>query len=81
MWSCVCVPKTGTSLLLLEELQKGPAVLRLSYLADVEEPRLVDKRVNALKRQISAAWQDLDCCYELAIETEVHWRRGGPPSW
>ena len=28
--------------LLLEELQKGPAVLRLSYLADVEDERLVD---------------------------------------
>jgi uncharacterized repeat protein (TIGR01451 family) len=72
MWQ----PRLG---LLLEELQKGPAVLRLSYLADVEEPRLVDRRVKALKRQIENAWKGLACCYELAIETEVHWRLGGPP--
>ena len=70
-------PRLG---LLLEELQKGPAVLRLSYLADVEEPQLVDRRVKALKRQIENAWKAQDCCYELAIETEVHWRLGGPPN-
>jgi uncharacterized repeat protein (TIGR01451 family) len=72
MW----VPRIG---LLLEELQKGPALLRLSYLADVEDPRLVDQRVKALKRRIAKQWSDLDCCYQLAIETDVHWRLGKPP--
>ena len=32
--------------LLLEELQKGPAILRLSYLADVEDPKLVERRID-----------------------------------
>lgn len=77
--------------LLLEELQKGPAVLRLSYLADIEDPRLVEQRMDVLKQQITQAWTEFtrhspDCsartaphCYQLAIEPEVFWRRGGPP--
>jgi len=65
--------------LLLEELQKAPAVLRLSYLADVEEPALVERRMEAVRSQIAQAWQAMNCCYELAIEPEVFWRRGGPP--
>ena len=65
--------------LLVEELQKSPAVLRLSYLADIEDASLVDKRLAKLKDDIMVAWQDLNCCYELAIEPEVFWRLGGPP--
>jgi len=65
--------------LLLEELQKAPAVLRLSYVADVEEEPLVEKRLKKLKDDIMVAWQELNCCYELVIEPEVFWRLGGPP--
>jgi uncharacterized repeat protein (TIGR01451 family) len=81
--------------LLMEELQKGPAVLRLSYLADVEDARLVEQRMDALKKEIMASWkalagQDLpcsessstgaaNCSYQLTIEPEVFWRRGAPP--
>jgi uncharacterized repeat protein (TIGR01451 family)/fimbrial isopeptide formation D2 family protein len=72
MWQ----PRLG---LLVEELQKSPAVLRLSYLADVEDPNLVDRRVKRIKAQISEMWTELNCCYELVIEPEVHWRLGGPP--
>jgi hypothetical protein len=25
------------------------------------------------------AWNELDCCYELDVESEIHWRLGGPP--
>jgi hypothetical protein len=64
--------------LLLEELQKGPAVLRLSYVADLEPEDLVDRRVKALKSQIAAQWEEINCCYELVIEPEVYWRQGGP---
>ena len=70
-------PRIG---LLLEELQNGPAVLRLSYVADVESEALVDARLEVLKDQIMTAWEDLDCCYELVIEPEIHWRLGGPPA-
>lgn len=65
--------------LLMEELQKGPAVLRLSYLADVEDERLVKTRMDAMKQQIMQSWQALNCCYRLTIEPEVFWRRGGSP--
>ena len=66
--------------LLLEELQKGPAVLRLSYLADVEDPKLVEQRVEAMTQLVSSAWGDLHCCYKLVVEHEVFWRTGKPPS-
>jgi uncharacterized repeat protein (TIGR01451 family) len=65
--------------LLMTELQKAPAVLRLSYLADVEDAALVEKRVEALRIQISESWEALNCCYQLAIEPEVFWRLGAPP--
>ncbi len=62
--------------LLLKELRKAPSVLRLSYLADVENKGLVEERLNALKKEISGKW---DGGYRLTIETEVFWRRGSPP--
>jgi len=65
--------------LLLEQLQKAPAVLRLTYLADVEDARLVDRRVEAVKSQITAGWAAMNCCYRLSIEREIFWRLGGPP--
>ena len=65
--------------LLLAELRKAPAVLRLSYVADVESEALVEQRLDALKDQITEAWEELDCCYELVVEPEVYWRLGGPP--
>ncbi len=69
-------PRIG---LLLNELRKAPATLRLSYVADVENADLVDRRMKAVKQQIMDAWQELDCCYQLTIEPEVFWRLGGPP--
>jgi len=69
------VPRVG---MLLEELQKAPAILRLSYVADVEPEALVEQRLKSLKSEISDAWEELNCCYELVIEPEIHWRLGGP---
>ncbi len=69
------VPRVG---MLLEELQKAPAILRLSYVADVEPEALVEERLSSLKSEISNAWEELNCCYELVIEPEIHWRLGGP---
>jgi hypothetical protein len=65
--------------LLLDELQKGPAVLRLSYLADVEDEALVERRLDILKGEIMSAWTELNCCYDLEVEPEIFWRRGSPP--
>jgi hypothetical protein len=64
---------------LLTELRKSPAVLRLSYVADVEPESLVNKRLEALKKQIMQVWEQHGCCYELVVEPEVFWRLGGPP--
>jgi len=61
--------------LLLKALRKGPSVLRLSYLAEVEDEALVQKRLKALKKEISGRWDG----YPLTIESEVFWRRGSPP--
>ena len=65
--------------LLLEELRKAPSVLRLSYLAEVEDEQLVQNRLGAVKRQILDAWKAMDGAYQLTIEPEVFWRLGGPP--
>jgi hypothetical protein len=65
--------------MLLKELQKAPAVLRLSYVADNEDEALVERRLSKLKKDIMAAWQAENCCYELVIEPEIFWRRGAPP--
>jgi uncharacterized repeat protein (TIGR01451 family) len=68
--------------LLLEELRAASAVLRLSYLADLEDPQLVDARVKTLRRYIENAWLmgagEAGPSYELAIEPEVFWRRDEP---
>lgn len=66
--------------LLLQELEKSPAVLRLAYLADVEDPALVERRVEAVRQRIAAAWEGRNCCYRLTIEHEVFWRLGAPPA-
>ncbi len=63
---------------LLAVLQEAPAVLRLSYLADVEDEGLVRKRLAALKALIDRRWRAAGANYQLLIETEVFWRRGGP---
>jgi hypothetical protein len=66
--------------LLISELRAAPAVLRLSYLADLEDPQLVDARLKALRRRIEQAWNAAEGgpAYELAIEPDVFWRRGEP---
>ena len=64
---------------LIEELKKAPSVLRLSYLADVERKGLVRERLEALKKEIVRQWDRSGGGYQLTIETEVFWRRGGPP--
>jgi uncharacterized repeat protein (TIGR01451 family) len=65
--------------LLLTELKKSPALLRLSYVADIEDESLVEHRLDKLKGDIMRSWREQDCCYELVIEPEIFWRRGGPP--
>ena len=63
--------------LLLTELRKAPAVLRLSYVADTEDAALVDRRVKAVKQQVTEAWDASG--YPLTIEPEIFWRKGAPP--
>lgn len=66
--------------LLVEELRKAPSVLRLSYLADVEDPALVERRVKAMTELVTQAWTAADEPYRLAVEHEVFWRMGRPPA-
>jgi len=64
--------------LLLEELRKARAVLRLSYVADTEDAALVERRMEAIKRQLIKSWDTAKFSYGLTIEPEVFWRRGAP---
>ena len=65
--------------LLIEGTEKIALVLRLSYLADVEPEAIVRKRLDSLKKEIERQWALSKGGYRLTIETEVFWRRGGPP--
>jgi len=65
--------------LLLSELRKAPSVLRLSYLAEVEDEQLVRRRLSTVKQQVLDAWKGMDGAYQLTIEPEVFWRLGSPP--
>jgi hypothetical protein len=60
--------------LLLDELRKAPAILRLSYVADTEEEGLVEKRMQAIKSQLEKAWKAQKTGYTLTIEPQVFWR-------
>src|SRR6266516_3217388 len=64
---------------LVEQLRKAPAVLRLSYVADTEDAALVKQRVEAFKRLLTEAWGAANSSDVLTIEPEVFWRRGAPP--
>jgi hypothetical protein len=64
--------------LLLSELRKAPAVLRLSYVADTEDATLVERRLEAIEKHLTAGWDEA-ALYPLTIEPEVFWRRGAPP--
>jgi len=64
---------------LLGELRKAPSLLRLSYVADTEDAALVERRMQAVKRQLTEAWDAKKDSYVLTIEPEVFWRRGAPP--
>jgi hypothetical protein len=67
--------------MLMKELQKAPAILRLSYLADVESEQLVQRRLEVIKSEIVSRWQsqNTNATYQLTIEPEVFWRLGTPP--
>ena len=66
--------------LLMDELKKGSSILRISYLADIEETGLVDDRIDVIKQEIMRLREEQNCCEVLTVETEIFWRRGGPPS-
>ena len=65
--------------LLLEELKKARSVLHLSYLGDVEDQPLVERRLGAVEQSIRQAWKSANGGYELTIEKEVFWLRGSAP--
>ena len=53
---------------LLSELRKATSVLRLSYVADTEDAALVERRMQALKRQLTERWDAEKDRYVLTIE-------------
>jgi hypothetical protein len=65
--------------LLMGELKKAPSTLRLAYMAEVEDEKLVEARLQMLKQETANLWAQQNGPYELVIETEVFWRTGAPP--
>ncbi len=59
---------------LIEEMEAGPSILRLSYVADVEDAGLVDRRLAAIRELIESRWEH----EPLRIERDVFWRLGNP---
>ena len=49
-------------------------MLRLSYVADTEDAALVERRVQAVKQQLTQQWHAGKDSYVLTIEPEVFWR-------
>lgn len=63
---------------LFKQLDKGPSVLRISYLGDTESQALAQARLDAIADRIQSRWSERDGAYDLRIETELFWRRGRP---
>ncbi len=64
---------------LMGELKKGPSMLRLAYMAEIEDEKLVEARLKMMKQELEHQWAQQNGAYELVIETEVFWRTGAPP--
>ncbi|MBY0400911.1 DUF11 domain-containing protein, partial [Myxococcota bacterium] len=62
---------------LVAELAKGDAILRLTYIADIESKALVEDRLEAIEEAIRDAWSARGG-KALEVESEIFWRRGGP---
>jgi uncharacterized repeat protein (TIGR01451 family) len=62
--------------MLISELLKAPSILRISYIADLETPKVVKSRLEAVKGMLASKWGKGN--YRLMVETEVYWRRGEP---
>lgn len=63
---------------LLTQLREQPSILRITYLVENEPADLARRRLQAVHDGIAARWRELNCCYDLKIESEIFWRTGGP---
>lgn len=63
---------------LLVQLREQPSILRITYLVEHEPAELARQRLQAVHDDIAARWRELNCCYDLKIESEIFWRTGGP---
>jgi len=59
---------------LLSQLQAKPSILRLVYLAQNESEDFAEQRLENIKALFEKRWEQLDCCYNLPIETNIYWR-------
>ena len=64
------------------ELYKEVLCMTLSRAADADisiQGIEVDTIQAILKKHITEVWLETDPAYDLIIEPEIYWRRGGPP--
>ena len=64
----------------VDQLKQGRSVLRISYLGDAETASMVNARIKNVREMIADKWKALNRKNDLAVETEVFWRRGNPGS-
>jgi len=62
----------------IEELKQKRSVLRITYLGDAESAAMVNARIKSVRAMVADKWKEQGEHYDLAVETEVFWRRGGP---
>ena len=63
---------------LLTVLEEGPAVLRLTYLGDVESRSLAKTRLKKIEQEITRRWDSAQRTYRLTLESKIFWRHGAP---
>lgn len=56
---------------LFHTLKQAPSILRLSYLTQGEDHKLVRNRLKHFQDALQERWEACDCSYELIIETQT----------
>ena len=59
--------------------EEGQGLAKVAAVADTEDAALVNRRVEAVKRELTDAWKETSYNYVLNVEPEIFWRRGAPP--
>lgn len=57
---------------LLEVLKQAPSVVRIAYISDEPDSKLLKQRLRNMKKVFRRYWKEHGCCHQIVIETEAH---------